>query len=400
MHRKMRFCLAAIVTASLCGVLAVRVPARPVPSGPVAALHASGNGSILPLSFACWTENSRQPFAPAAAGNAAAGTGSPGQPAAVAREYDFVSGERATYFCRAEKLDVAVYRMKDASGAYGEYSYLRTPDMPHSDLAEHSAMSRDRALVLDGNLVLDVEGHDLPRLKADLKSLVAEVTPHAEKGLLPVLVNDLPTKDIVERSDHYVLGPTALNQLFPVPLGTALGFSQGAEAELAHYRLAGQESTLLIVDYPTPQTAAKKLREMQQQFNINDSKSGGAPTLYAKRSLTLIAFVAGARSKQEANTLLGQVQSGTDLTWDEPTFSLTEPSIGAMIVGTIIGTGIICVFALISGLAFGGVRLVVKRALPDKVFDRSDQLQILQLGLSSKPIKAEDFYGLGPEGQS
>jgi predicted small integral membrane protein len=66
-----------------------------------------------------------------------------------------------------------------------------------------------------------------------------------------------------------------------------------------------------------------------------------------------------------------------------------------MIVGTIIGTGVICLFALVSGLAFGGVRLVVKRALPDKVFDRSDQLQILQLGLSSKPINAEDFYGIG-----
>jgi predicted small integral membrane protein len=66
-----------------------------------------------------------------------------------------------------------------------------------------------------------------------------------------------------------------------------------------------------------------------------------------------------------------------------------------MIVGTIVGTGIICMFALISGLAFGGVRIVVKRMLPDKVFDRSDQMQILQLGLSSKPIKAEDFYSLG-----
>ncbi len=92
---------------------------------------------------------------------------------------------------------------------------------------------------------------------------------------------------------------------------------------------------------------------------------------------------------------LRQVDSGTELTWNEPTFQFTQPSIGTMIVGTIIGTGVICLFALVSGLAFGGVRLVVKRALPDKVFDRSDQLQILQLGLSSKPINAEDFYGIG-----
>jgi hypothetical protein len=363
----------------------------------IASLFAGGQAnaqSILPLSFAGWTANSKEPLTP----TGASAQTSAAQATAVAREYGFASGEHATFFRGAEKLEVAVYRMKDASGAYGEYSYLRTQDMPHSDLAEHSAMSPDRALVLEGNLVLDIRGNDLPKFNANLKSLVATVTPRAEKGILPTLMNDLPTKDFVERTDHYVLGPAALNQLFPVAMGSELGFSEGAEAELARYRLAGREATLLVVDYPTPQTASKKLRELQQQFNVNDSRSGsGSPALYAKRSLTLLAFLAGAKSQAEANLLLRQIQSGTELTWNEPTFSLTEPSIGTMIVGTIIGTGIICVFALISGLAFGGVRLVVKRALPDKVFDRSDQLQILQLGLSSKPIKAEDFYGLGPQ---
>ena len=62
--------------------------------------------------------------------------------------------------------------------------------------------------------------------------------------------------------------------------------------------------------------------------------------------------------------MLGQVQPGTVLTWNEPTFQFKEPSIGVMVVGTIEGTGVICLFALIAGLAFGGLRLVVKRRLP------------------------------------
>ena len=57
-----------------------------------------------------------------------------------------------------DALDVTLYKMKDPSGAYGEYSFLRTPDMPRADLAEHSSMSRDRALALVGNFVLDVAG--------------------------------------------------------------------------------------------------------------------------------------------------------------------------------------------------------------------------------------------------
>lgn len=285
--------------------------------------------------------------------------------------------------------------MQDASGAYGEYSYLRTPDMARANLGEHSAISRDRALVLEGNLVLDVRGNNLSTLSSDLKSLIATIKPRAEAGMLPALMTDLPAPNMVQRTDHYVLGPATLNQLFPVPLGSDIGFAQGAEAEVATYRIAGRPATLLVVDYPTPQAASTKLKELEQQFDVNDSKPNATSPLYAKRVLTLLTVVAGAKTRAEADTLLNEVHSGETLTWNEPSFVLTQPSIGTIVVGTIIGTGIICMFALISGLAFGGVRIVVKRMLPDKVFDRSDQMQILQLGLSSKPIKAEDFYGLG-----
>jgi hypothetical protein len=206
----------------------------------------------------------------------------------------------------------------------------------------------------------------------------------------------MPQKGMVERSDHYILGPVVLNQIVAVSSDDWLGFSQGAEAETARYKLNGREVTLLIADFPTPQTAQKKLSEFQQKFNGNGSGADlSSPQLFAKRSITLLAIVVGAKTQSEADILLKQVRSGTELTWNEPSFELTDPSVGSLIVGTIIGTGIICAFALISGLAFGGVRLIVKRAFPDKVFDRSSHLQILQMGLSSKPINAEDFYGLG-----
>lgn len=354
--------------------------------------------SILPSSFAGWSVQ-RLPLEEAMQVSDAFEAPT----VEISDEYGLVSTEAERFIRNGETLKVMLFKMKDPSGAYGLYSYLRTQDMPRADLAEHSAMSADHALVLSGNLVLDVRGRELPKLDSDLKSLVATVAPQAQTGPLPNLTDHLPRTDFVDRSDRYVLGPAALNQLFPVALGNSLGFTEGAEAELARYRVGRREVTLLIVDFPTPQTAAKKLVELEQAFhvvNVGDAKSdskadGNSAGLYARRSLTLLAFVAGASSQNEASALLKQVDSGTELTWNEPTFQFTEPSIGTMIVGTIIGTGVICVFALVSGLAFGGVRLVVKRALPNKVFDRSDQLQILQLGLASKPINAQDFYGIG-----
>ncbi len=351
------------------------------------ALPASAQG-ILPPSFAGW-----------AAGTTSAPSAAFKNPItdAVAREYGIVSGERVTYSRARETLEVSVCRMRDPSGAYGLYSYLRSPEMTHPNPGGHSVMSRDRAILLEGNLVLDVRGTDLQRFGQDLNALIATVTPKSEQGPLPTLTEHLPLKGFVDRSDKYVLGPVALDEFFPVSDDDWLGFSHGAEAEVAKYRVDGRELNLLIADFPTPQVAQKRLVDLQQLYHMNPAAPDGNPSpLFAKRSITLLAIVSGARTQAEADQLLGLVQSGSEVTWNEPTFQFKEPSIGAMIVGSIIGAGVLCMFAVVAGIAFGGFRLVIKRYFPDKVFDRSSTMQVLQLGLGSKPINSDDFYGTGP----
>src|SRR5271156_406069 len=362
----------------------------------LAAIPASAQG-VLPNSFAGWTATNRGSFD---------GSGLPvinddtTVPAplsvAAAQEYGFTVGEQVTYMrADGETLYVKVYRMRDPSGAYGEYSYLRAPDMSRPGPNEHSAMSADHALVLVGNLGLDIRGRELIKDASDLNALVSAVSPKAQQGPLPTLTEHLPTKGFIDRSDRYILGPVTLDQFFPVSQKDWLGFSTGAEAEVARYHVDGRELNLLIADFPTPQTAQKKLNELQQDYHVNaaDADQNGSP-VFGKRSITLLAIVFGARTQAEADKLLDQVQSGAEVTWNEPTFQFKEPPITTMIVGAIIGTGVICCFALISGIAFGGFRIVVKRLLPDKVFDRSSTMQVLQLGLGSKPINSEDFYGI------
>jgi uncharacterized protein DUF6599 len=349
---------------------------------------------VIPDSFAGWSCNGKTSFNPSQPAQIASQTASSAGNDVLA-EYGFLAGEQCEYTRGSEKLGVQVYRMKDPSGAYGLYSYMRGSDLPHGSLTDHSAVGASRGLALDGNLLLDIRGTELTRREKDLKALVAAVKPHAEEGPLPSLLDEMPAKGMVERSDHYHLGPASLFQYVPVASGDWLGFSQGAEAESARYRSEGHEVTLLLADFPTPQTAAKKLVELQKTYHVNaaNAKANSSP-LFAKRSMTLLAVVYGARTKAEADALLKQVESDAEITWNEPTFQFKEPPISAMIVGTIVGTGVICMFAVISGIAFGGVRLVVKRFFPDKVFDRSSHLQVLQLGLGSKPINSEDFYGL------
>lgn len=345
-------------------------------------LPAAAQG-IMPGSLAGWSDSGLPPAA-----------SFPEQSQTIVlSEYGFISFDSHSFSRGADRLDAAVYKMKDPSGAYGLYSFLRTPDMARADLTDHSSMSRERALALIGNLVLDVHGRDLTKIRPDLKSLVASVAAHAQQGPLPTLWQHVPPKHMVESSDRYVLGPQTLNQLFPVALGDSLGFSNGTEAELARYRLDGRDVTLLIADFPTPQLATQALAQLGSRFNVNGSNpAASSQTLFAKRSLTLLAIVAGASTQKEADALLSQVQSGTELTWNEPPFEVTQPGIITIVVGTLIGTGVLCLFTLVASLAFGGFRLLIKRALPGKVFDRDTDLQVIQLGLATKPIKAEDFY--------
>lgn len=360
-------------------------------------LASPAQNTVLPNSFDGWNGTTSQGLTPALvyAGDKATLMIVRVQSEGL-QEYGLAGGEEGTYTRGTEKLHVTLYRMKDPSGAYGGYTFLRVADMSPAKLGENAVISGDRALIQTGSYVLDIRGSAVRRSEADLSALVAIVAPHADHGPLPFLRLRLPEKDRVNHSDVYILGPKVLGDYLPVFSGDWLGFSNDAEAELAKYRVKGDEFTLLIADFPTPQLASRKLTELQEKYNANAATpKEGFPPVFAKRSMTMLAITIGARSKSEGDILLDQIQSETQLTWNEPSFSVTEPSMVAMLVGTFIGTGIICLFAMISSLAFGGARLLIKRALPGKVFDRSSEMQILQLGLSSKPINAEDFYGLG-----
>jgi hypothetical protein len=317
-----------------------------------------------------------------------------GSDAAILRECGTLGAERRTYARGGGTLTATAYRMRDPTAGYAAYTFLLTDQMSPANVTQYSALSHERALLLVGNLLVDVTGGDLRSLTSDLKALVAQLAPQADRSPYPTLGHYLPARGLLGRSEKHFVGPQALNRVLPLGSGDWLGFSDGAEAELARYRINGQEATLLLASYPTPQVAAHKLEELARWLPLNrDAERGEARSaLYARRSSSLVAIVTQAPSRAVADSLLQQIHYENQITWNEPGFKLTEPSIGQIVVGAIAGTGIILLFALVAGIGFGGVRIVVKYFFPGKVFDRSTQVEILQLGLTSKPIEAKDFY--------
>ena len=110
--------------------------------------------------------------------------------------------------------------MKDPSGAYGVYSYLRTPDMARANFTDHSSISGERALVLVGNLVLDVSRTTTSRsLQPDLRRWSRRFGRTPRKDRCRRSGSTCPRRNMVERTDRYILGPQTLNQLFPGGIG-------------------------------------------------------------------------------------------------------------------------------------------------------------------------------------
>jgi len=320
-----------------------------------------------------------------------------GPDTAAFREYVLKSVEQRSYTQGNQTASITLYRLRDPSSAYGAYTFLRSDGLSTApDLGSYASTSHDRALIVVGEMLLDIAApaKQARPADADLKQLSDLLDKKADHTPYPFIGEHLPDKGRVRDSERYVIGPLSLAHFVPLGTDDWMGFDHSAETILARYQVAGKEETLLISSYPTQQVAAAKFAGMLRRF-VFDPPGGVAPgqnVLFGKRVSSFIAVVAGAPSRQAANKILDQVVYESNVTWDEPKQTLTEPGINSMIVEAFLGTGVIMIFAVAAGIGFGGIRLLVKIFLPNKIFDREKQIEILQLGISSKPIKAKDFY--------
>ena len=364
-----------------------------------AAYAASEREPILPKTFGGWNLVSQRELA----GNGLAGI--LGDDSAILVESGLLSMETGAYVrAGAPRMDVKLYRFRDAAGAYAAYTFLRTPEMSASDLTEKSAVGRDSILAVVGGMLLDLSAPGAASL-SELKSLVLLIQDQTARAVYPTLWQYLPGQGFERTSDHFLLGPAGLAREFPFASGDWLGFARGVEAESARYRLGGDSLTLLLAVYPTPQLARQELDELETQFGVKhagqpgekaaETPATGTPLVFAERRGLLIAMVAGAHDARVARSLLDRIDYETSVTWNEPSWEAKEPPFFVMLVNILIATCLMVLYAFVAGLVFAGGRLVVKRLLPGKVFDRDKDMEVLQLGLASKPIEAKDFLTLG-----
>jgi hypothetical protein len=336
----------------------------------------------LPTHFGSWTGTAAEapPAKRAPALQQEVGEGTP-------EAFDYVSG--------GKKIHALLRKYKDPSAAYEAYTLELQPGMQPSDIRKYSAVAPDHVLMLIGNFVLDV---DLAKniSTPDLRTLAQAVESHATGSPLPPIRAYLPEDRLVQGTQRYALGTAgfkaalaSLNEDKFSLLADEIGFASGAEAILGRYQVASNKSqALLIVDYPTPQIAEQRLRHIQPLLASNPALS--ATTV--ERKASLLSLVLSPVSAESASKLREAINYETQVTWSEPSQTLTDPPWLLVVKDIFVGTLAFCGIAIVLGIAFGGVRVLTKRFFPGKVFDRPEDMEVLQLGLSGKRIDPTDFY--------
>src|SRR5438309_2231693 len=291
---------------------------------------------------------------------------------ALLKEYGVTDLATATYTRDdGRKVRLKAARFGDASGAYGAFTFYKLPQMLTEKIGDQGAALNERVLFYRGNILVDADFGKLTAMSAaELRELASVLPlPPGNTRNLPGLPAYLPTQSYVKNSAKYVVGGIGLEKI-KAPLPAALvDFAAAPEVVLGNYDSSGGQAALMLISYPTPQIAAEHLRRIDAaaQPGIPSKADGASPgdvgRIFTKRTGPIVVVASGPLSASEAASLLASVNYDADVTWNENTSFSKKDNLANLLVNIIILCGIICGLGLVAGIAFGGVRVLLKRML-------------------------------------
>jgi len=380
----MKFCwILLVIFLGLWLVCAAKAYDAPKPSS--AAESASTAVDVLPAQFSGWQmSGAASKSADAAAADPANG--------AVLKEYGFQRFEKAEYTREdGRRLAIKAAVLADASGAYGAFTFYRIPEMNEEKIGTQGSSFGNRVLFFQGNVLVDAVFDKLTAMSAaelrELAGMVPQVRGSA--GKLPTLRNYLPLRGLAKNSEKYAMGPLALDAMHAPLASSTVDFGSDTEVVLGKYSSQLGEATLMLIEYPTPQMAIEKLRQIDAAHQATAQQPGAAPIVdvgpfFDKRTGPIVVIAAGPLAQREADALMGPISYDADVTWNENTYVSKKDNLANLLFNVIVLCGIVIGLALVVGVGFGGVRILLKRLFPGKIFDRAEDMEIISLHLDDE----------------
>jgi hypothetical protein len=245
-------------------------------------------------------------------------------------EYGLQSTEKADY----GPFRATAYRFKDTTGAFAAAQWLQA--------AEPNTTTY-------GNYVIACSGK-CPPIAQFKERFAANKPPALSRAAYPVLDTYFPAKNLIARSERYIYGPVALAQFEPRIPSSAAAFDFSTEAQIGKYRTPNGEATLAIFSYPTPMMARQQVPQFEK-----------LPGAAVKRTGALVAVVFSS-SSQTAAALLSQINYQASISMDQvPPLVLKPESAANMLLAIISLAGVVLAFCVLSGLAFGLIRVLARK---------------------------------------
>ena len=168
-----------------------------------------------------------------------------------------------------------------------------------------------------------------------------------------------------------------------------MDFKSDTEVVLGKYSVQAGDATLMLIEYPTPQIAAEKLRQIDATHQVTAPQPGVAPIVdvgpfFDKRTGSIVVIAAGPLSQREAQALLGAISYDADVTWNENTYLAKRDNLANLLFNVIVLCAILIGLALVVGVGFGGLRILLKRLFPGRIFDRPEEMEIISLHLDDQ----------------
>jgi hypothetical protein len=315
--------------------------------------------------------------------------------ATVLKEYRFSDLAASTYTRDdGRTLKIRAARFADASGAFGAYTFYLQPGMTKEQIGDQGASLGQRVLFYRGNVLVDAQfSKESAMSGAELRELAGALPrPNGNAANLPTFIEFMPHRGYVANTQKYVMGPAALAALAIPVSAEQVDFDASPEVSMARYDTSSGEATLVLISYPTPQLAAEHLRRIDAAHQMNQPQAGvssieSAGSFFDKRTGPLLAIATGPVSDSDAKSLLGMVNYEASVTWNTPTDNPQARDLYMLILNIVILCAIVGGLAIVAGVAFGGVRILMKRWYPDKVFDRPEQMEFISLRLTEVAVK-------------
>lgn len=276
-------------------------------------------------------------------------------------EYGLARVERGTFARGPRHIQVLGMRFENAIGAFGAFTYYRPINFHPFDLAqpqEQAASGDTRILFTRGLWLIQVRMDMLTAMTAsEMRQLAANLGPVAGSApALPTLPFYLPTEHLEPNSIRYAEGPAGYAAACDWLPAAAVDFSQSPQIAVGSYDLPETDPgvvQVMVISYPTPQMARTHLAELQKN-----------PDLEVRRSGPLLAVVHGI-SAAPAQRLAEAVNYDAEITI-APHGPVGIEGLPALIIGIFLLCAFIIGVAVVVGVLTGGIRVLLRRAFPDR----------------------------------